>query len=69
LTAAIAYYFEKQMEGATNDRLLRAVPGQETIRGALQACEDQTSSFNWRDVTVPIGLTLELAETKMCREV
>lgn len=65
LAAALAYHLEKQMEGAT-DQLLRAVPSQEIIRGALRACEDQTSSFGWRDVITPIGMTLELPENKMC---
>ena len=61
----MAYYLEKQMEGVTDDRLLRAVPSQESVRGALRACEDQTASFEWRDIVTPIGMTLELPERKM----
>jgi hypothetical protein len=67
LTTAIAYYFEKQAEGTPDGAKIRAVPSLEGIRGTLQACEDQTSAFDWRKYVVAVGTALGLTESNMYR--
>jgi hypothetical protein len=65
LAAAIAYHFEKQAEGAPDGATLRATPSLEGIRGTLQACSDQTSAFNWRNLLSAIDATLDIPENQM----
>ena len=67
LATAIAYYFEKQVEGTPDGGKVRAAPSLEGIRGTLQACEDQTSAFDWRKLVVAVGTALGLTELKMYR--
>jgi hypothetical protein len=65
LAAEIAYYFQKLAEEAPDIHMLKSTPGVDGIRGTLQACEDQTSAFNWRNLLIAVGSTLELTETNM----
>jgi hypothetical protein len=65
LATAITYYFEKQVECTPDGGKVRAAPSLEGIRGTLQACEDQTSAFDWRKLVVAVGTHLGLAESKM----
>lgn len=37
-----------------------AIPSEHTIRGVLQACQDQTSSFDWGRILLPITHMLGL---------
>lgn len=67
LATAIAHYFEKQVEGTPDGGKVRAAPSLEGIRGTLQACEDQTSAFDWRKLVVAVGTALGVTESKMYR--
>ena len=64
LAAAITYYFEKQAQDVPEGQTIRATPSLEGIRGVLQACEDQTSAFNWQNFLLAVGATLEMSEIK-----
>jgi hypothetical protein len=66
LATAIAYYFEKKVEGSPDGAKIRAAPSLEGIRGTLQA-EDQTSAFDWRKYVVAVDTVLELTESNMSR--
>jgi len=68
LAAAIVYNFEKLAQGAPEGRAVGPTPGQDGIFGFLQACEDQTSSFNWQNILLAVGATLgsSEAETYVC---
>jgi hypothetical protein len=58
LAAAIAYHFEKQAQDVPEGRAVRPTPSRDGIQGFLQACEDQTSSFNWQNLLWAVGATL-----------
>jgi len=62
LAAAIAYNFDKLAQGAPEGRAVGPTPGQDGIFGFLQACEDQTSSFNWEHILLAVGATLGSSE-------
>lgn len=65
LAAAIAYHFEKQAQHVPEGRAVRPTPSRDGIRGFLQACEDQTSSFNWQNVLLAVGATLGISGKAM----
>jgi hypothetical protein len=65
LAAAIAYHFEKQAQDVLEGQAVRPTPSRDGIRGFLQACEDQTSSFNWQNVLLAVGATLGISGKTM----
>jgi hypothetical protein len=64
LAAAITCYFEKQAQDVPEGQTIRATPSLEGIRGVLQACEDQTSAFDWQNFLLAVGATLGMSEIK-----
>jgi hypothetical protein len=58
LAAAVSQAFEKRMEDAPPNSILRNPPTQDGILGFLTACEDQTSSFNWDGLLLAVAGTL-----------
>lgn len=62
LAAAIKQFFEKKAEDAPPEHVLRATPSEEGILGFLRACEEQTSSYNWRFILIAVARTLGVPE-------
>ncbi len=62
LAAAICRFLERQNQETSESRLIRAVPSLEGVRGTLRACQDQTSGFNWRNLLLAVGASLDISE-------
>ncbi|KAL9118437.1 MAG: hypothetical protein Q9187_005019 [Circinaria calcarea] len=62
LAAALAQIFEREAEHAERHLKARAAPSYEGIYGVLRACEDQTSSYNWRNLILATAGALDIAE-------
>lgn len=62
LAAAIRNIFEREAENADPNTRSRAVPSSEGIYGVLRACEDQTSSYNWRGAILTTARALNMGE-------
>lgn len=62
LAGAIRQYFEKKAECAPAGETPTASPNEEGIFGFLQACEEQTSSYNWDNQLKAIGSILDYEE-------
>ena len=60
LAEAIQQIFEKEAEDAPDGHAANIIPGSAAIRGALQACVDQTAAFNWRLIILAVTETLDL---------
>jgi hypothetical protein len=58
LAQAIALVFEKMVEDAPQDYKMDAIPSQERLIGVLQACEDQTSAFDWGNLLIAVATFL-----------
>jgi hypothetical protein len=58
LSSAISQAFEKRVEDAPHNSILRNPPTQDSILGFLTACDDQTSSFNWDGFLLTMAGTL-----------
>jgi hypothetical protein len=65
LATALAQAFEREMEGAPDNYEIRSTPSIEGIRGVLKAIEDQSSSFDWRSLLLPVARQLELPDKDM----
>ena len=63
LAAALQNYFALREDGAPSGYVGRATPSLEAIRGTLQAYEDQTASFEWRNLLLSAAASLGLEET------
>lgn len=63
LAAALQQYFELRDEGAPKDKVPRATPALESIRGTLQAIEDQTAMFDWSQFLTSAAATMGFSVT------
>ena len=64
LAAAIKRYFDLRDEGAPEDTILRAAPAVESIRGTLQAIEDQTAMFDWSQFLTSAAAAMGLSSAE-----
>lgn len=62
LAAVLARVFEREAENIVPDQTPRAVPSHEGLCGVLVACEDQTSSYNWKGLILATAAALNIAE-------
>lgn len=62
LAAAIAHICEREAENVGKDQAPRTVPSHEGLYGVLQACEDQTSSYNWNGPLLATARALDITE-------
>jgi hypothetical protein len=67
LAATITKYFEKIAQEAPLHSPVRTPPGFQTIRGMLQACEDQTAAYkwHWRMQLLAVAATLAVDESEI----
>lgn len=61
LAAALARVFEREAEDADSSQA-RAAPSHEGIYGVVQACEDQTSSYQWKGLILATARALDITE-------
>ena len=64
LSGAITRVFEREAEDAPLEQQ-KAAPSSEAILGVLRAIEDQTTSFNWRDILLAVAKKLDLQDHDM----
>lgn len=69
LSGAIKQYFEKQAECTPAKEIPIAGPSEEGIFGFLQACEEQSSSYNWVNQLTAIGRTLHCKDHEIHRPI
>jgi hypothetical protein len=62
LASALKTFFDKQAEEAPFGHLLRASPSEDGISGFLQACEDQTSLYDWTHLLDTVAAMLGYSE-------
>jgi len=67
LATAIMQIFEKESESAPETYVPRAIPSEEGVRGVLQACEEQTASFDWRLTLLAVALSLGLPDSALSK--
>ena len=62
LATALSHAIEREADPDDPNTTLRAAPNYESIVGVLQACEDQTSSYDWRIVLLTTARALNIDE-------
>lgn len=60
LAAAIQQIFERQAEDAPPGHFTGVIPSSAAIRGALRACQEQTTTFDWRLLFLAVENTLDI---------
>ncbi|KAE8451814.1 hypothetical protein EG329_002654 [Mollisiaceae sp. DMI_Dod_QoI] len=65
LATSLTRYLGQRAEEASEDSSVRAAPSFELVRGMLQACEDQTASYGWRNQLLAVAAKLEFVEWKI----
>jgi hypothetical protein len=68
LASALKNFFDKQAQDAPAGHSLRASPSEDGISGFLQACEDQTSLYNWTHQLCAVAAVLGYAEPDQAAE-
>ncbi|KAF8859957.1 hypothetical protein BDZ45DRAFT_741811 [Acephala macrosclerotiorum] len=61
----VLFPFGKRTEEALEDSSVRAAPSFELVRGMLQACDDQTALYDWRNQLLAVAAKLEFEERKI----
>ncbi|KAF4631144.1 hypothetical protein G7Y89_g6989 [Cudoniella acicularis] len=62
LASALKTFFDKQAAETPPGHLLRASPSEDGISGFLQACEDQTSLYDWTHLLDAVAAMLGYSE-------